>query len=133
MGVNAFVDTGNFVIRAGVDKNNTEKAILLILEELDKIKKNPPSAEELNRAKDYYEGRLKISLEDSADVASYYGSRVLFYKDNLSPSELVKKIKKVRAEEIQFVARELFNRKNISLSIIGPFKNKNIFEKLLNY
>ena len=133
MGVNAFVDTGNFVIRAGVDKNNTEKTILLILEELDKIKKNPPSAEELNRAKDYYEGRLKISLEDSADVASYYGSRVLFYKDNLSPSELVKKIKKVRVEEIQFVARELFNRKNISLSIIGPFKNKNIFEKILNY
>jgi predicted Zn-dependent peptidase len=39
----------------------------------------------------------------------------------------------VRVEEIQFVARELFNRKNISLSIIGPFKNKNIFEKILNY
>lgn len=131
MEANAYEDTGNFLIRAGVDKNKTEKTISLILEELNRIKKEPPSLEELNRAKDYYEGRLKIALEDSTDLASFYGLRALFYKRILTPQQLIKKLRQIKPSDIQRVAQELFTKKNLSLSLIGPFRNENSFKKIL--
>ena len=121
---NSYEDTGNFVIRAGVDKKNTRKTIELILEELSRIQKEPPSKEEVKRAKDYYEGKVNLSLEDSANLAAFYGEKALFYPRISTPHQQIEKIKKVTPLQIQKVARELFQRRNLSLALIGPFKGK---------
>jgi len=47
---------------------------------------------------------------------------------------LFKEIDKITPEDIQRVAKEVFTYNHLNLAIIGPFKNKDKFKKLLlNY
>ena len=72
-------DCGNFVTQAGVT-NNLEKikeAIKVIREEHDKITKGEVAKDELKRAKELIRGRLLLSLEDSSNVATFFGTKML--------------------------------------------------------
>ena len=126
-----FYDTGYFVTQAGVNLSNTSEAIKVILEEFDKLRANPPSQKELRRAKDFARGKMALALEDSFRVASYYTSQELLKKKIETPEEVLEKIEKVTAEDIQRVAKDIFVNQKLNLAIIGPFTDKNKFDKLL--
>lgn len=125
--VSTYSDVGNYSIRTGVDKNRTKEAIAVILNELKKIQKFGVSEEELKRAKDYFKGTLKLSLEDSANLVSWYGEQVLLGKTVLSPWGKLKKIHQVTRKDIHSVARSVLNPQELYLALIGPFKNKKSF------
>ncbi|MDD3101699.1 MAG: pitrilysin family protein [Patescibacteria group bacterium] len=131
MELGVYQDTGSFEIRAGVDKNRTEETLKVILEELNKIKKQGVSKEELTRAKDYIEGTMKLSFEESATLASWYGRQLLLVGKIIEPKEKLKKIKMVSQSDIQRIANQLFKNKNLSLAMIGPFKENRQFLRIL--
>ena len=112
MELGVYQDTGSFEIRAGVDKNRTEETLKVILEELNKIKKQGVSKEELTRAKDYIEGTMKLSFEESATLASWYGRQLLLVGKIITPKEKLKKIKMVSQSDIQRIANQLFKSQN---------------------
>jgi predicted Zn-dependent peptidase len=124
--LNIYQDTGNFVVLAGIDEIKIKEVIKLILEELNKIKKNGVTEEELERAKNYYEGKLSLDLEDSAEIAAWYGKQKLLKNKILTPEEKIIKIKKVKAEEIQKVANDILKINNLNIALIGPSSLKNI-------
>lgn len=119
-----YQDTGNFVIRAGVDKEKIEEAIKVILGELKKIRDKGVSFEELSRAKTFCEGKLSLELEDSASLASWYGKQLLLTGKILTPEEKMVKIKKVKISDIQKVAQEIIQLKSLNLALIGPAFNQ---------
>lgn len=129
--VSVYYDIGNYSIRVGVDKSKTKQAIVVILNELKKIQKFGVEKEEINRAKDYFKGTLKLSLEDSANLASWYGKQVLAGKKVLSASEKLRKIRQVTQKDIQTVARSVLKPQALYLALIGPFKNKKPFLHIL--
>ena len=131
MELGVYQDTGSFEIRAGVDKNRTEETLKVILEELNKIKKQGVSKEELTRAKDYIEGTMKLSFEESATLASWYGRQLLLVGKIITPKEKLKKIKMVSQSDIQRIANQLFKSQNLSLAMIGPFKENRQFLRIL--
>ncbi|MEW6170228.1 MAG: pitrilysin family protein, partial [Candidatus Omnitrophota bacterium] len=65
--IKKFYDTGAFIVKAGMDNQNLEKTVSLILEELGKIKKNLVSKDEFSRAKEFYKGQLSLALEDTLE------------------------------------------------------------------
>ncbi len=127
--LNIYQDTGNYGIFAGVDKNKIMEATEIMLKELRKIKKDGVTEEEVIRAKDYVEGSIRLNLEDSANLAKWYAKQLLMIGRIFTPKERLEEMRKVRREDIQNVAQELF--RNISISLIGPFKDKNVFLRLL--
>jgi len=127
--LNIYQDTGNYGIFAGVDKNKIMEATEIMLKELRKIKKDGVTEEEVIRAKDYIEGSIRLNLEDSANLAKWYAKQLLMIGRIFTPKERLEEMRKVRREDIQNVAQELF--RNISISLIGPFKDKNVFLRLL--
>ncbi len=129
--VGPYQDVGSFVIRAGLDKERIFEALEVVVEELKKIKKQGVTTEELFRAKDYFEGKLLLGLEDSADVAAWYGKAKLLLGRLITPEEKIKKIKQVKREDVQRVANKLLNRKDLNLAIIGPFKKRQPFLRIL--
>lgn len=129
---NLYEDTGVTIIQAGLDKERLDFAIKAINEELKKITQGVTS-EELIRAKEFVSGKLALDLEDSLSLAQYYGNLEIFNKPLITPAEKLQKIMKVKASEIQVVAQEIFNFKRANLAIIGPFKDKTRFLKLLRY
>jgi len=131
MGLGKYQDIGNYVIQAGVDKEKVSETIKVILDELNKIKKDIVTKEELTRAKDYVEGIMKISMEDSANLATWYGYQSLFIGNIISPSQRLEKLRKVTQKQIQNVAQDIFCKQGLKLALIGPFKNKQPLLRIL--
>lgn len=123
-----YQDTGNFVIRAGVDKDKIEEAIKVILDELKKVRDKAISNEELNRTKTFCEGKLSLELENSASLASWYAKQLMLIGKILTPTEKLAKIKKVQIKDIQAVSNEIIKSRALNLALIGP---DNINQSLL--
>jgi len=129
--VNANPDTGFLMTRAGVDNKNVEKAITTILKEYRKISQKAVPPAELKKAKDYIKGKMALLLESSDALASFYGEQELLKREILTPKEIYAKIDKVSGNDILRVAKDIFQPKKLNLALIGPFKDKSKFEKLL--
>ena len=66
-------------------------------------------------------GRLLLSMEDSQNVANYFGSKKLLEQSMETPEEIIRKIEKVTLEEVVAVAKDLFQPANLNFALIGPF------------
>jgi predicted Zn-dependent peptidase len=124
-------DTGCLVTQTGVDNKNVDKAILTILKEYKKISQKKVPKEELKKAKDNLKGKTALLLESSDAQASFYAGQELLEKKILTPEEVFKKIDKVSQSDILKVAKDIFQPQKLNLALIGPFNDKNRFEKLL--
>jgi predicted Zn-dependent peptidase len=121
--VNKYEDTGNLVIRAGLDIKRLEQAVDVILKQLKKLKTDLVNAAELKKAKEYIKGTTILGLEDSEAQAGWYARECLF-KDQIStPAQKLKKIQAVKASDIQKVAQALFQSDKLNLAVIGPIKS----------
>ena len=126
-----YQDIGNYVIRAGVDKDKALETLKVILNEIKKIKEKVVTNEELARAKDYFQGTMKLSLEDSANIAGWHAKQLLLTNQIISPQEKLRRVRKVNQQDIQRVVNYLFVKQGLKLALIGPFKNKKPFLRVL--
>jgi len=129
----SYTDHGFFQISAGVDNKRIDEVIKAVLEECKKLKTEKVSAEELNKVKECLIGNMKLSLESSDDIANFYGGQELLKKELKSAEEQANKIRKVTTQQIQNLAKEIFQNKKLNLALIGPFKEKAKFLKILKF
>ncbi len=130
-GLSSFQDTGYFSVQAGLDKSRLETAIKVIREELDRVANEGVDEEELQRAKDYLIGRMSISLEDTSSLANWYAEQETLLNRTLSPEQKFDLVRAVTKEQIQAVAKKLFDISKATLAIIGPYKTDTQFYDLL--
>lgn len=93
--------------------------------------KYPIKKEELTKAKEYIKGHVALSLESTNAVSSFFGEQELFLPEVLTPEEMFKKIDAVTIADVMSEAKKLFVPSKLNLAIIGPYKDKEKFEKLL--
>lgn len=124
-------DSGFFYIYAGVNNSKIEEAIKVVMDEVAKVKREGITSDELQKAKDYLEGHLTMALENSRAVAQTYAAPVLFENKVLTPEEELAKIKAVTLEDVLKVAKDIFREDKLNFSVIGPFKDEQIFKNLL--
>jgi len=124
-------DSGFLVTRAGIDNKNIEKAISVILKEYKNLSQKKVPADELKKAKDNIKGKMALILETSDVQASFYGIQELLKKEILTPEEIYQRIDKVSQLDIMKVAKDIFQPQKLNLALIGPFKDKTKFQKLL--
>ena len=129
----AYTDHGVFQISAGVDNKRIEEVIDAVISECRKLKKFKVTEEELNKVKECLIGNMKLSLESSDDIANFYGGQELLKKEIKSAEEKAKEIRKVTASQIQSLARDIFQNNKLNLALIGPFKEKAKFVKILKF
>ena len=129
--VSADPDTGSLVTQAGIQNQKVEKGIQVILKEYKKIARTKLPEKELKKAKDHLKGKMTLLLEASDAQASFYGTQELLEKKILTPEKIYREIDKVSLIDIQRVAKDIFQPQKLNLALIGPFKDKKIFEKIL--
>ncbi len=130
-GITPYLDTSAFAIQAGLDRKRIDQAISLIISELQKIKDNGVEEHELEMAKEFLKGKMILNLEDSENIANYYGKQQLMLGKTQTPEERIKKIEKLTLKDIQKAAQDIMQRSKLSLALIGPFEDKKRFAKLL--
>lgn len=129
--VDTDTDTGTLFTRAGIDNTKTEKAIKSILKEYQKISEKKITQKELQKAKNNIKGSTLIDMESSDSQASFIGFQELLTKKILTLEQEFAKIDAVTINDIQRVAKDVCRPEKLNLALIGPFKDKNKFEKLL--
>ena len=117
-------DTGAIHISAGLDAANLEKAIRLILRELQNICEKAPSRTELKKAQDYTIGQTFMGLESTSNQIMWMGESILGYGRVLCPVEMERKLLAVTPADIQRVACHCLNRARLGVAIVGPVKDE---------
>ncbi len=126
-----YTDTGYLLTQAGVDNKRVKTAISLILKEYRRIREQGITKEELKKAKDYIKGKTILDLESSDATALFFGRQEILTNKVLTPQEKFDRIYNVRVEDVNKVAKQIFKPQKLNLALIGPFKDKKIFQKLL--
>jgi len=133
-GLQYYHDVGNMVTQAGVPKDvvKVTEAMKLTLEEHQKMLKDGFTKKDITKAKEILKGRLLLSMEDSFNVAHFYGKKAVLETKTESPQEVVDQIEKVTDEEIHAVAQDVIQSSHLNIAAIGPFEEKD-FEKIIKY
>ncbi len=131
-GTELFLDHGAFAISAGVDRSKIETVVKAILDECERATRDLVPAAELQRSKDHMIGNFLLGLETADELASYYGGQEILQKTLLPPEKIVDRIKETAAEEVRAVARAVFKNAGLNLAVIGPYKDRRPFQKILS-
>jgi predicted Zn-dependent peptidase len=88
--------------------------------ELEHLRTQPATPEELSRAKENLKGRVLLALETTGSRMSRLGSEVLAESPLLGLDDLVEKIDAVTIEDLEALATELWEPSRLSVAGIGP-------------
>ena len=125
-----FLDSGSFIIYAGVDPKKIEIAVAAILGELSQIKQGI-TTNEFTRAKELSKGRLHLRLEDSRNVALWYGSQEILIQQILSIDDVISIVDAITLDELKEVAEGILTDSGLNLAITGPVKEEKPLKQLL--
>ncbi|MEA1965250.1 MAG: pitrilysin family protein [Candidatus Aerophobetes bacterium] len=126
-----YTDTGYVVVQAGVGNNRIDESIKVILNEFRKIRDEKVPDKELNKTREYIKGKLLLGLESSDEVAFWLGHQEVLKREILTVDEVFKRIDAVTAKDIQRIASDIFQNSKLNLALIGPFEDKDRFDKIL--
>ena len=121
-------DTGVLGVYAGTEPRQAARAVGAIVGQLRRLCEEPVGAAELNKAKEFYKGRLLLQMESTNSVATWYGGQEALIGRIQDVDETVAEIDAVTPDDLQRKARELFGQP-IQLAVIGPFRSETPFLK----
>jgi predicted Zn-dependent peptidase len=130
-GVESYHDAGYLATHMGVEHENLEKALGVVLKEYKKIARNGVEAKELKKSKEHIKGRMAMGLESSDDVAEYLATQEVIRDEVVLPETIAKRIDRVSVKDVQRVAKDIFKSNRLNLSVIGPSVSQENIEKLL--
>ena len=126
----ALQDSGAMYVYLAVDPERAVEALQATLGELKRIREGV-SAEELERARRYIEGRMLLGLEDTRAVSGWNGQQELLRGEIKSVDEVAAAYEAVTAEDIARVANEYIQEQRLRLAIVGPHDNASPLESTL--
>ncbi len=124
-------DTGCFVTFAGVNNEKATEAVKVIKQVYDNVFDKLTDME-LRRAKDYLVGILTLKYESSENRSEQNATSYLYGKKLTTLEEKIKAVEAITKEEVYNIAKKLLNNDKVCLSLIGPFKDNVVFDKILS-
>ena len=114
-----FPDAGVWMAAAGTDPSNVDLVIDLLRAELNRLRVEPVSDEELTNAKNFLEGSLVIGVEAPAAQSGQLIRDEAFGSPVLS-AEYREGIRRVTADDVQRVARAYLDPDQATLVLVRP-------------
>jgi len=116
----SYTDCGILSIYAGMKPNQLDYVIELIIEEINQIKANGISEEELYDSKEQIKGSYILGLESTSGRMNSIGKSELLLDKIYSPKEIIELIDAVTMDEINHVINLVFNIEEMGAAIIAP-------------
>lgn len=139
----SYTDSGYLASFAGVPVGKIDQALKIIIGEYRRLRTELISKEELQRTKDLICGRSTLQLEASDNIANWYGRQAIMALTLKregktapaikTPAASFSDIKKISPADIRRLANKIFTDSNLHLAVIGPFKDKKRFEKMMKF
>lgn len=132
-GSDEYTDHGYLVVSTGVDRTRVTEVVTAILQELNRLKTELVSTQELEKAKECIIGRLSMGLESSDAVAEFVGSQYVQKKKIETPKDIEKRIRAITPRDVQKLAREIFVNESLNLAIVGDKKDEGALRSILKF
>ncbi len=126
-----YADIGTLQVYAGVDPADLPAAVEAILGELRRLRDEPISMNELDRARAYASGRLELKLEESRHVSAWLGVQEALHDRVLTLDEALAELNEVTPERMQTLAQELFRDDRLCMSVVAPPRSSAKLERAL--
>jgi predicted Zn-dependent peptidase len=120
--VEMFNEVGVLGISAGLNRERLDEAIGAIRNQLLLLVDKKVDQKELSKAKQFFEGNLALSLEDSFKKAHFYGKQALLEPSIKDTDRLLKEIRAVEASDIRSVGREIFSPEKVRIALVGNYR-----------
>jgi predicted Zn-dependent peptidase len=124
-----YTDSGLVATYIGTRADNVEEACSIIGRELERLRSEPVSDQELSRAKEHVKGRLVLSSESTAARMTRIGRATLFDLPIFSLDEMLARVDAVTVDDLQELASQLYPGDGLSAACIGPTEDR--FRKAL--
>jgi len=126
-----FLDTGTFNVYTGVDPKNAVEALQIVVAELNRLRDEGPSSEELTKARELSKGRMMLRMEDTRNVSGWIGGQELLLGSVRNVDEVVEEMDAVTLEDLQRVARETIDPAKLYLAVVGPYRSEKRFASVM--
>jgi len=126
-----YSDCGTFGVHAGFDPDKARDVVGAVLAELDRVVQEPVSTTELERARAYTRGRLLLRMEETGAVMSWLGTGESLLPRILTVDEVIAKLAAVTQEDLLRVARRFVRPELARLAVLGPFRSRLAFERMI--
>ena len=113
----AYGDTGTWSIYFGCDEHDVKRCLRLVRRELDKLMEKPLSEAQLRAAKKQIKGQIGVACDNRENFALDFGKSFLHYGWEKNIDHLYEQVEKITAEQMQAVAKELFDKNRLTTLI----------------
>lgn len=110
----SYSDVGFWTIYLGTDKKYLDRALDLVYKELEIVKSNNLTKDELEQAKEQLKGHVALSLDSNLELMFNIGKSVLMHGKVDSIQEIYDQIDEISLDELKEIAESSFQRDNIS-------------------
>jgi predicted Zn-dependent peptidase len=115
-----FTDTGEIGLYVGTRPDNLAEAMQVVAEELDRLRSDGVTEEELVRARENVKARIVLGLESAGARMSRLGASVLYGLPLLEIDEIMARIDAVSLDDLRALVEELWAPEALSAAGIGP-------------
>jgi predicted Zn-dependent peptidase len=113
-------DTGYLGVYLGVDPKKAVEAVQAVVAALQGFRDQEVEQDELDRAKEFTKGRLRLELETTNGVAFWLTYQELLMGQIRTVEDEVKLVDAVTAVDVRRAAEAVF-REPLQMAVIGPF------------
>lgn len=118
--VNSYVDTGMVGAYGGFAQESVPEAVSLMTREMNRLKTEPVTRDELSEAKEFVKGNIHLALESVESQMVRLAQNELHFSRFLPLDEIIASIEAVSTEDIMDIAQALFRPEHMNLTILGP-------------
>ncbi|MCX5992989.1 MAG: hypothetical protein NT177_02090 [Chloroflexi bacterium] len=87
----------------------------------------------MKKVREMAKGSLLLRMENSYNVASWYGGQEVLTGKIMTIDEVTQVIENVTMEDIKRIAGDLFKTEKLNLAIVGPIKDDGSIAKLMKF
>jgi predicted Zn-dependent peptidase len=124
----SYKDIGILTIYAGLHPSQLLKTVKHIENEMNDIRNNIISKDELDKSKEQLKGSYVLGMEGTFSRMYEIGKSLSIFNMVQSPDEILNKIDKVSIDNIKEIIGIIFNREKINIAYVGDIENQNIIE-----
>ena len=124
-------DTGVFCIYTALNKETEAKALATIRQVVDQLRREGPTSEELERAREQSKANVVMGLESTQSRMSHAGRSLLFSGEILTPEQIIAAYDSVTHEDVVALAQEIFRWDQVSLSAVGQVRTAEAYRALV--